>query len=92
MSSHSAIPTPAPHDCTQDRRIGVLETRVDSHDLRLSAGDVGFAEVRKDLHSLAEKVGALTNAAYWLIGVVIFGVLSTAGGVLIWALGQMGKP
>ena len=89
MVSHSAIPPP--HSCTQEHRITKLETRADAHDDRLSAGDVGFAEVRKDIHNLTEKVGALTSAAYWLVGVILLGVLSSVGGALIWAFGHMGK-
>lgn len=92
-ASRAAVPAvPAhPEACKQEARIAKLEDRADATEARLGAGDVGFAEVRKDLHGLAEKVGALITAAYWLIAVVVGGVLCTAGGVLVWGIVQMGR-
>ena len=72
------------------RRICQLEETARDHSERLGQGDVGFAEMRKDIHSLTEKIGTLTTAAYWLIGVLVLGVLSTGGTVMVWVLGHMG--
>ena len=74
------------------RRIADLEATTDDHGKSLAAGDVGFAELRKDVGMLAEKVGGLTTAAWWLIGVLILGVLGTAGTALVWVIAHMGKP
>jgi uncharacterized coiled-coil protein SlyX len=73
-------------------RIERLEERVADHEKRLAQGDVGFAELRKDIATLTEKVGDLVNAAKWLVGILIVGVLGTGGSALIWALGRMGQP
>jgi uncharacterized coiled-coil protein SlyX len=78
-------------ECKNESRIMRLEDRVDDHDRRLAAGDVGFAELRKDVASLTEKVGELTDtlksAVRWVLGTV-----GTAGiGALIWALAQSQK-
>ena len=76
---------------SHDARIERLEDRVDDHEKRLAAGDVGFAELRKDVATLTEKVGELTDtlrsAVRWVLGTV-----GTAGvGALIWALVQSQK-
>jgi hypothetical protein len=88
---------PQPHKCDQAHRLDTLEagqtdheTRLRSAESQLSTGNATFAEIRKDIHSLAEKVGDLTNAARWLVGLVITGLALTAGGALIWVLAQMG--
>ncbi len=76
-------------ECTE--RVQRLEDKVYDHDKRLADGDVGFAQLRKDVAYLAEKVGALTTAAWWLIGVLVLGVLGAAGSALIWVIAHMGK-
>jgi hypothetical protein len=43
-------------ECRNEQRISRLEVRVDEHDRRLSVGDVGFAEVRKDIQALTKAV------------------------------------
>lgn len=71
------------HGCHQQDEINKIKDR-------LAQGDVGFAELHKDVASLAEKVGGLTTAAWWLIGVLMLGGLTTAGAALVWCITQMG--
>lgn len=73
------------HDCHQQEEINKIKDR-------LSQGDVGFAELRKDVVTLTEKVSGLTNAAWWLIAVIMVGVIGTIGTALVWVIAQMGKP
>jgi hypothetical protein len=79
------------HTCTQDRRLTRLEERADGTDKRLAAGDVGFAELRKDVAALTGKVGDLTDAikgaVRWLLGLVG----TAAFGAVVWALVQSQK-
>lgn len=76
----------------QTDRIERLEERVADHEKRLGQGDVGFAELRKDIATLTEKVGDLVNAAKWLVGILILGVLTSGGSALVWAIGRMAQP
>jgi uncharacterized coiled-coil protein SlyX len=74
-----------------EQRADDHEERLDDHEKRLGQGDVGFAELRKDISALTEKVGDLVNAAKWLVALLVVGVLGSAGGALVWALGRMGQ-
>lgn len=71
-----------------ETRIVKLEGKTDDHDRRLHSGDVSFAEFRKDVGALTEKVGELTtsirDAVRWVLGTV--GTL--AAGAIVWALVQ----
>lgn len=73
-------------DCKHESRIIKLETRVDAHDIRLGAGDVGFAELRKDVATLTEKVSELIGVLKWCVFGVLGFVATTAGGALIWVI------
>lgn len=78
------------HDCKHDSRILRLEDRVDDHERRLAQGDVGFAELRKDVGALTEKVGELTDtlksAVRWVLGTIG----TVAAGGIVWAIVQSG--
>jgi hypothetical protein len=74
-----------------EQRLGKVENRADDTDKRLAAGDVGFAELRKDVAALTGKVGDLTDAikgaVRWLLGLVG----TAAFGAVVWALVQSQK-
>lgn len=78
----------ASEPCKNESRILKLEGRVDDHEKRLGAGDVGFAELRKDVANLTEKVGELTDsiksAVRWVLGFIA----TAAGGGILWAIAQ----
>lgn len=77
-------------ECKNESRIIKLETKVEEHDKRLGAGDVGFAELRKDVATLTEKVSELIAVLKWgAFGIIGF-VATAAGGALIWVLVQSG--
>jgi hypothetical protein len=84
--------TPAHLPCKDhDSRLIKLEEKVERHDERLGAGDVGFAELRKDVATLTEKVGELIGVLKWgAFGVLGF-VGTTVGGGAIWVIVQSGK-
>jgi hypothetical protein len=82
MASHVSEP------CKNETRLDRLETKVDDHDKRLAQGDVGFAEMRKDIGALTEKVSelisVLKSSVCWILGTV--GTIAT--GAVVWALVQ----
>jgi hypothetical protein len=78
------------HDCKLEDRVGRCETRLDGHDIRLGAGDVGFAELRKDVATLTEKVSELIGVLKWCVFGVLGFVATTAGGAVIWVIVQSG--
>lgn len=80
-------------ECDKEPRITKLEGRMDTVESRLSQGDLGFLDLRKDMAALAEKVGTLTRVIA-AVGIAIgLGLLGTAGAALVWVIGQMGgKP
>jgi hypothetical protein len=78
------------HDCKLEDRVGRLEVRVDGHDTRLGQGDVGFAELRKDVATLTEKVSELIGVLKWCVFGVLGFVATTAGGAVIWVIVQSG--
>lgn len=78
------------HECKNESRIIKLEEKVEEHDRRLGAGDVGFAELRKDVATLTEKVAELVGVLKWCAFGVIGFVATTAGGALIWVVVQSG--
>jgi hypothetical protein len=87
----SAHNTPLPHDCQMEHRLTKLEDRVESHQTRFGAGDVSFAEVRRDIAqvqatlvrieaTLAEKVQTTVDmfksaAIFWAVPMVGGGIL-----------------
>lgn len=77
-------------ECKNESRIIKLETRVDAHDIRLGAGDVGFAELRKDVATLTEKVSELIGVLKWCVFGVLGFVATTAGAAVIWVVVQSG--
>jgi predicted nuclease with TOPRIM domain len=80
------------HDeCKNAQRIERLEGDMEEVQRRLGAGDVGFAELRKDIGSLTEKVGTLTSILAWVGGAIGLGLLGTAGSALVWVISQSGK-
>lgn len=78
------------HDCKHESRILHLEVKVEEHDKRLGAGDVGFAELRKDVATLTEKVSELIGVLKWCVFGVLGFVATTAGGAVIWVIVQSG--
>lgn len=70
---------PPPHKCDQEGRITKLEAKVEAHDAALNKGEVTFAEIRKDIHTLTESVKSLTKVVAW----VGFGVVGTVGFAVI---------
>lgn len=78
------------HDCKHESRIIKLETKVDEHDKRLNAGDIGFTELRKDVATLTEKVSELIGVLKWCVFGIVGFVATTAGGAVIWVLVQSG--
>ena len=77
-------------ECIVAQRLERVEVEVETIKGRLSTGDIGFAEVRKDIKAIAEKVDSLITGAWWLIGLIIIGVLGTVGSVVIFVLTHMG--
>jgi hypothetical protein len=77
-------------ECESLGRIVKLEDKVDEHDKRLSAGDIGFAELRKDVATLTEKVSELIGVLKWCVFGVVGFVATTAGGALLWVVVQQG--
>lgn len=63
---------------------------MEAHDQRLGAGDVGFAELRKDVVTLTEKVSELIGVFKWVVFGIIGFVATTAGASLIWVVVQSG--
>ena len=81
----------SPHGCREhESRIIKLEEKVEDHDKRLGAGDVGFAELRKDVATLTEKVSELISVLKWCVFGIIGFVATAAGGALIWVIVQSG--
>ncbi len=96
---HRADPCCECHEALEKRvdghsdRIDKQDGKIETHDKRLSLGDVGFAEVRKDIQSLTEKVSSLLGAVWWLVAAVFLGLLGAAGSALAWVFMHMGaKP
>lgn len=65
-----------------EMRQDTMETTLEKHDTRLSAGDSGFAELRKDfallnqaVNTLAGNVLQFTNAAWWVVKTIVGSVL-----------------
>ena len=77
------------HD-TFEARLLTVEEKVEAHTQQLNDGNLTFLSLQKDLQSLTEKVKALITAAWWLIGVLVLGVLGTAGTGLIYVIQHMG--
>lgn len=79
-------------ECDKEPRITKLEGRMDTVESRLSQGDLGFLELRKDMAVLAEKVGTLTRVIA-AVGIAMgLGLLGTAGAALVWVIQKMGSP
>ena len=85
-------PRPTFRECTQDERIDKLEDRIYVAETRLHTGDLGFAELRKDVAHLAEKVSILIetirSAVTWALGTVG----TVVAGAIVWAIVQRGHP
>lgn len=68
------------------RRLVSLEDITDDHERRLASGDVGFAELRKDVANLTGKVGELTDtikgAVRWVLGSVGAVVVTAAAWIV----------
>jgi hypothetical protein len=77
-------------DCKHESRILHLEVKVEEHDKRLGLGDVGFAELRKDVATLTEKVSELIGVLKWCVFGVVGFVATTAGAAVIWVIAQSG--
>jgi hypothetical protein len=82
-----------PPPCSEhEHRLNRLETVLDEHGRRLNLGDQGFVELRKDVASLTEKVGELTDAikgaVRWILGTV--GLI--VAGVIVWAIAHGAVP
>lgn len=75
-----------------ERWLERLQSTTDDHARRLNDGDKGFVELRKDVASLTEKVGELTDAikaaVRWVLGTV--GTIAT--GVIVWAIAHGAHP
>jgi hypothetical protein len=79
-----------PHECQHGKRLDDHSDRITRAEAALADGRVTFAELRKDLGAIAEKVGALTAAAWWLVGLMVAGLLSAGGTALVWVIQHMG--
>jgi hypothetical protein len=77
-------------ECKHESRIVKLEIKVDEHDKRLNAGDIGFTELRKDVATLTEKVSELIGVLKWCVFGVVGFVATTAGGAVVWVIVQSG--
>lgn len=77
-------------DCKNESRLIKLENRMEAHDQRLGAGDVGFAELHKDVAILTEKISELIGVLKWVVFGIIGFVATTAGASLIWVVVQSG--
>lgn len=78
------------HECKQEGRIGKLEDRVDAIDRQLTDGQVEFAKLHKDIEALTAAVNGLKSIVAWVGGTIGVGLLTTAGGALVWVIGKMG--
>ena len=57
-------------------RINRLADKLDQAEKRLNSGDVTFAELRKDIHTLTESVTGLTGSIRWVGGLIIAAVIT----------------
>ena len=78
------------HECKLEDRVEKIEHKVEDHERRLGQGDIGFAELRKDVAALTEKVSELINVLKWCVFGVLGFVATTAGGAVIWVIVQSG--
>lgn len=91
------------------QRISALEKqgdnhadKIDRHNQRLSLGDVGFAEVRKDIHVMTEaiknlasrvEIAIFVNQVNWMQEAgksVVFWLVPLIGGGLLWSIVHSG--
>ncbi len=84
------------HRCDQRHRLDALERndedkeeRIRMAEKQLAEGNTTFAEIRKDIQALTATLQGFTNAAWWIVGLLVVGVLSAAGSALVWAIQQM---
>jgi hypothetical protein len=56
---------------TIERDIGRVSDTVQDHEVKLAAGRVEFAEIRKDFSSLTVAVERLTATMQWIGGLII---------------------
>lgn len=101
-----------PSDCI--RLVDALEKRMEKrmedhsekfekHDQRLGLGDVGFAEVRKDIHAMTIAINALANDVknailsnrtnWWeeIVKAGVFWIVPVIGMAIFWAVIQSGS-
>lgn len=98
MASHSNMPTPPPHACSQDQRLDRLESRADAHDALLTDGKIEFASIKKDLAQImvtqTEIKLALANRTrdVWeqVVGAVIFWGVPALCTAALWAVVKSG--
>lgn len=82
---------PTPHgSCLSERRIEVIEKRVDDVEEDLAEGAKQFVAVGKDVAHLTEKVSMLTSVLAWVGGAIGLGLLGTAGAALVWVIKHQG--
>jgi hypothetical protein len=85
-----------------ERRVETHSEKIERHDQRLSLGDVGFAEVRKDIHAMTAAIGNLANRVELAIAAnqvnwaqevgkaLVFWLVPLIGGGILWAIVKSG--
>lgn len=102
MSSDHAATDCAPRMDALEKRIDGHSEKIERHDQRLSLGDVGFAEVRKDIHAMTAAISALStevklaiaaNQVNWgqeICKASIFWAVPLIGGGILWSIVHSG--
>jgi hypothetical protein len=67
-----------------EERLDQHDEALDEHGRRLATGDIGFAELRKDVSALTEKVGELIGVLKWCAGGIVGFVAAKAAVTLLW--------
>jgi len=108
VSSNNGSIEHLPNEC--GHRVEALERRVDDHsdkiekhEQRLSLGDVGFAEVRKDIHAMTAAINQLASRVELAIAAnqvnwaqetgkaLVFWLVPLVGGAILWAIVHSGQ-
>ncbi len=95
----SAHNTPLPHDCSQEYRLSKLEERLEAHHERLGAGDVGFAEVRRDIAQVQATLARIEitlaekqhNTLDQVKSAAIFWAVPLVGGGILYSIFKSGQ-
>jgi chromosome segregation ATPase len=82
------------HECHQEDRLDQMDEDLDDHETRirvceasLADGRTNFAEIRKDIGALTEKVGNLVSGVWWLVGAIIVAALGIVASIATKLLG-----